>query len=168
MTQFVVALHWVIKLTNYATDNLRGSFPDKVCKVELVEYPSQTKYSLWGNSDYFFAGMDEYCVPELLGDAIFTVRQVAFDHIAHHLSKGDIEYCTQFVNGLKQIILKEANNTMLCTALFKSFCSFLCCSCKSRYITNPFAFNWNLVCLSHIHFLNLQILQGVLFIIGNN
>ena len=117
LAQFKFALRWVIKLTNHATDNLRGSFPDKVCKVELVEYPSQTKYSLWGNSDYFFAGMDEYCVPELLGDAIFTVRQVAFDHIAHHLSKGDIEYCTQFVNGLKQIILKEANNTMLLNLL---------------------------------------------------
>lgn len=117
MTQFEFALHWVIKLTNYATDSLRENLPDKVCKVELMEYPSQTKYSLWGNPDYFFAGMNEYCVPELLGDAIFTIRQVALDHIEYHLLKGDNEYCTQFVTGLKKIILKEANNTMLLSLL---------------------------------------------------
>ena len=117
MTQFEAALHWVIKLTNYATDNLRERLPDKVCKVELVEYPSQAKYSLWGTDDYFFAGINEYSVPDLLGDAVFSIRQTVFDHIEHHLSKGDKEYCTLFVNWLKKSILKEANNTMLLSLL---------------------------------------------------
>ena len=113
LTDFTFAVRWVIKLTNYATDNLRKNLPNKMFRVVLVEHPSQTKYSLWGNTDYFFAGMNEYCVPELLGDAVFTIRQVAFDHIEHHLSKGNNTYCTRFVDWLKQIILKEANNTML-------------------------------------------------------
>lgn len=117
MTQFEFALHWVIKLTNYATDNLRENLPDKVCKVELVEYPSQAKYSLWGTDDFFFAGINEYSVPDLLGDAVFSIRQSVFDHIEHHLSKGDKEYCNLFVNWLKKTILKEANNTMLLSLL---------------------------------------------------
>ena len=117
MTRFEFALHWVIKLTNYATDNLREKLPDKVFKVELVEYPSQTKYSLWGTDDFFFAGINEYSVPDLLGDAVFTIRQTVFNHIERHLSKGDKEYCTQFVKWLKRIILKEANNTMLLSLL---------------------------------------------------
>lgn len=117
MTQFELALRWVIKLTNYATDNLRQTLPDKARKVELVEYPSHIKYSLWGTDDYFFAGINEYSVPELLGDAVFTIRQAVFSHIEHYLSKGDTECCAQFVNGLKHIILKEANNTMLLNLL---------------------------------------------------
>lgn len=113
ITQFELALRWSIKLTNYATDNLRKNFPNKMLKVELVDYPSQTMYSLWGTNNFFFVGMDQYCVPELLGDSVFIIRQAVFNHIEHCLSKGDTEYCTQFVNWLKQIILREANNTML-------------------------------------------------------
>jgi len=115
--QFELALRWVIKLTNLATENLRDNLPERVWEVVLVEYPSQTKYSLWGTDDYFFAGINEYSVPDLLGDAVFTIRQTVFDHIEHHLSKGDKEYCTLFVNWLKKIILKEANNTMLLSLL---------------------------------------------------
>ena len=117
LTHFEIALRWVINLTNYATNSLRQNVPERVHTVELVDYPSHVTYVLWGTEDFFFAGMKEYGVPELIGDAVFTVRQAVFARIEYYVSKGDYEHCTWFVKWVKRIILEESNNTMLLTII---------------------------------------------------
>ena len=111
--QFETALRWVIKLSNYSSDCLRISKPNEVHTIELKEFTTQKKYSYYVHPNFFFVGVQEYNVPTLIGDAVFSIRQAVFRNIDYFISKGQNQICLNFVNWIKRIILDESNNTML-------------------------------------------------------
>lgn len=113
LTQLERALRWTIKLTNYAADSLQRNMPDEVYKVELINFSQQKKYTYLAHHSFSFVGIQEYNVPTLIGDSVYNIRQVVFQHIEHHLLIGNNEYCARFVDWIKRIILEESNNTIL-------------------------------------------------------
>ena len=115
LTYFQVkhALFWAIKLTNYTAEHLHNGMPDEIKEIELIEFSNKKKYSYWFHPNFFFVGIQEHKVPELIGDTVYTLRKTVFEHIENHLSAGNSEYCTRFVNWLKKTIMDKSNNTML-------------------------------------------------------
>ena len=111
--QFDCALRWAIKITNYVANYTQSKTPGEIHTIKLVEFPKQTEYTYLACPDFLFAGVQEFGIPALIGDIVYTIRKYVFKHINYQLSTGDEEYCVRFANWIKKEILQESNNTIL-------------------------------------------------------
>ena len=112
-TQFDQALCWAIKITNYVANYMQSKTPGEIHTIKLIEFPKQTEYTYLACPDFLFAGVQEFGIPALIGDIVYTIRKYVFKHINYQLSTGDEEYCVRFANWIKKEILQESNNTIL-------------------------------------------------------
>lgn len=111
--RFEKALRWAINLTNHAADHFRSNRPNEIHQIEFFDISRQIKYTYLDHPDFFFAGIQDNCLPALIGDTVYTIRKAAFLFIERYLAAGKSDYCTKFANWIKRTVLEEANNTML-------------------------------------------------------
>ena len=112
-TQFDHALCWAIKITNYVANYMQSKTPGEIHTIKLIEFPKRTEYTYLVCPDFSFAGVQEFGIPTLVGDIVYTIRKYVFKHINDQLSTGDEEYCVRFTKWIKKEILQKSNNTIL-------------------------------------------------------
>lgn len=112
---WVVALEWIIKLTNHAADSMKNVSPKTLYDVCIWEESPAHKKSYICNPDFWLAGIQEHRVHKLIGDAIFLFTKMAIKEI--NSKNNDKKIVILFAEYIKTEIMKKANNIMMLSIL---------------------------------------------------
>lgn len=112
---WVIALEWIIQLTNHAADSMKTLLPELVYEISIWENSPKDEKRFLCNPDYWLAGIQEHRVHELISDAIFLFTKMAIHKInAKNINK---EIVIKFSEYIKSEILKKANNIMMLSVI---------------------------------------------------
>lgn len=112
---WVIALEWIIKLTNHAADSLKIAEPDEVYDICVWENSPKDEKKYICNPNFWLAGIQEHRVHELISDAIFLFTKMAIREI--NSKYNDKEVVIRFAEYIKAEIIKKANNIMMLSIL---------------------------------------------------
>lgn len=112
---WVIALEWLINLTNYAALALRESEPEIVYEIKVWENSPDEAKSFICNDDFWLAGIQEYRVHELISDGIYLFTQMAINKI--NSENNDKKISVRFSEYIKMEILKKSNNAIMLSVI---------------------------------------------------
>lgn len=119
---FWKGLFWAIHFMNKCIAYLAANHSTKVCEVTLLLLDKGEEKKLLANPHMWFAGIDEWQFPALLGDIVYTLRTGIIRIIRSYI-KHDIDVL-KFANLIKALILQETNNITMLTTIEDIGCQF--------------------------------------------
>lgn len=112
---WVIALKWIIKLTNHVADFIKNSSPKSVYDINVWQKSPCDQKSFICNSNFWLAGVREQGVHELISDSIFLFTKMAIQEIKSE--KNNKEMVIKFAEYIKSEILEKANNIMMLSVI---------------------------------------------------
>lgn len=112
---WVIALEWVINLTNHAADSMKAVSPEAVYDIYVWENSPTDEKIYICNPNFWLAGIQEHRVHELISDAIFLFTKMAIKEI--NSRNNDKKIVIRFAEYIKAEIIKKANNIMMLSIL---------------------------------------------------
>ena len=112
---WIIALEWIIQLTNYAANNMKILLPESVYDISIWEKSPQEEKIFSCNFDFWMAGIQEHRVHELISDSIFLFTKMAIQEINSGNNKKG--FVIKFAEYIKSEILKKANNVMMLSVI---------------------------------------------------
>lgn len=112
---WIVALDWIIKLTNHTADSMKVMSPESVYDICVWESSPENKKNYICNPNFWLAGIQEHRVHELISDAIFLFTKMAIREI--NSKNNDEKIVIRFAEYIKAEIIKKANNIMMLSML---------------------------------------------------
>lgn len=108
---WVVALRWLISLTNYVATYMKEHCKDEVYDINLlVDFNSEIRNYICCQ-DYWLVGIQENRVHELISDGVYLFTKMAINTINSKLNNR--EEVIMFAESVKKIIIQETNNVMM-------------------------------------------------------
>lgn len=112
---YIAALNWAIKLTNYIAEKYKEKNSEDIFDIEIrIDEVGNLKNYL-GNLQFWTVGTEENNINELIGDIIYLLKQETFILI-NHLSKSK-ELFEQFLKNIKKNIFENSNNIIMLTLI---------------------------------------------------
>lgn len=111
----IVALEWIIGLTNYVANSIKVLSPKNVYDISVWESTPQEEKKFICNPDFWLAGIQEHTVHKLISDAIFLFTQMAIREI--NSKSNTKEIVVRFAEYIKSEILKKANNIIMLSVI---------------------------------------------------
>ncbi|MBS5430617.1 MAG: SMEK domain-containing protein [Lachnospiraceae bacterium] len=112
---WVIALKWIIKLTNHAADFIKNTSPGSVYDINVWQKSPCDEKTFICNLDFWLAGVREQGVHELISDSIFLFTKMAVQEI--NSEKNKKEMVIKFAEYIKAEILDKANNIMMLSVI---------------------------------------------------
>ena len=112
---WVVALEWIINLTNHAADSMKAVSPEDVYDICVWENSPTDEKKYICNPNFWLAGIQEHRVHELISDAIYLFTKMAIREI--NSKNNDKKIVIRFAEYIKAEIIKKANNVMMLSIL---------------------------------------------------
>lgn len=112
---WVIALEWIIQLTNHAAESIKTSLPESVYDIRVWENSPQDEKVFICNPNFWLAGIQEHRVHELISDSIFVFTRMAIQEI--NSEEDNKEIIIRFAEYIKLEILKKANNIMMLSVI---------------------------------------------------
>lgn len=111
-SNFKIAFPWAINFIN----NCVSSFCENNGSYSNIEirYNNDIKKYI-GNSNMWLAGIEEYCVPEIIGDLVYQLRNTICEIVDCY--KEDKEFVNKFLNNIKSEIYDNSNNVILLSVI---------------------------------------------------
>lgn len=112
---WIIALEWIIRLTNHVADSMRTLSPESVYEITIWEESPQDERKYICNPNFWLAGIQEHRVHELISDAIYLFTKMAIREI--NSKNNNEELVIKFAEYIKSQIVKKSNNTMMLSVL---------------------------------------------------
>ena len=107
-SNFKIAFPWAINFINTCVNSFRENNGSH-SKVE-IRYNNEVKEYI-GTSNMWLAGIKEYCVPEIIGDLVYQLKNTICEIVDCH--KEDKEFVNNFLKNIKSEIYNKSNNVIL-------------------------------------------------------
>lgn len=115
-------LYWAIYFINKCITHFATSHSAKIKEVTVLLLEQNEEKKFLANGDMWFAGVDEYQFPALLGDIVYLLKtkiiRIIDGGIHHNI---DI---TEFANNIKTTIFQKSNNISLLPIIEDIGCQF--------------------------------------------
>lgn len=112
---WIVALEWLIRLTNHVADSIKALSPESVYNISVWENSPNEGRNFIYNPIFWLVGIQENRVHALLSDGIYLFTQKAIREI--NSEHNDKTVAIKFADYIKSKILQEANNIMMLSVI---------------------------------------------------
>jgi len=137
-SNFKIAFSWAIKFINNCVSHFCTN-DERYTEIKIL-YNNEEKTYI-GNSNMWLVGIEEYCVPEIIGDLIYQLRNSICEFVDFY--KDDKKFAKEFLNNIKSEIYNKSNNVILLSIIEsigfyyeKEFPGYLIEICSSIDIIN--------------------------------
>lgn len=112
---FWIGFHWAIDFINKSINNLVGNKDISVQKISLKFVMKDETKNYYADSSMWFAGTQEYKVPALISDIVYSLKneisRIIKSAIEHNVNFED------FANDIKNKIFQKSNNIIMFTII---------------------------------------------------
>ena len=112
---WIVALEWIINLTNHVSDAIKVSSPESVYEISIWKDSPCENRSYICNLNFWLAGIQEHRVHELISDSIFLFTRMTIEQINSEFN--DKKAIMKFAEYIKSEIVQKANNVMMLSVI---------------------------------------------------
>lgn len=108
---WIIALEWLISLTNHVALSMKESEPEDVYDISVWEDSPNEVRNYICNPNFWLAGIQEHRVHELVSDGIYLFTRMAINEINSEIN--DKKIILRFAEYIKSEIVKKSNNVMM-------------------------------------------------------
>lgn len=112
---WVMALEWLIKLTNHMALAFRESVPEAVYDICVWENSTNEARNYICSPDFWLAGIQEHRVHELVSDGIFLFTRYAINIINTEIDEKN--KVVQVAEYIKSEVIKKSNNVIMLSVI---------------------------------------------------
>lgn len=106
---------WAIKFVNDAVEKYVENDSKDMFRIKLKFCDEGVVREYWGNNNLWLTGVNESCIPTLIGDIIYILKRFIINTL--EVYKEEKELNEDFVKYIKGTIYKESNNVALLTII---------------------------------------------------